>query len=215
VRLGCGGCLTIISAALAAAIVVAALAWGGTRALQRPDGRPVAFGPEDGARAQQKIFDLARRGARAGSVALTEAEVNAFVARHIDPNDLPMSEPNIRLLGDDGLQVVGRVSVRRLLEESPLAVVARSLPGQWREQTVWLTVVLKARMEMGPRRTLRLEPRRFAVGRQWLPVIILRLFADPASLRYTRIGLPGDASDVRVEQGRVVIVLAPSARERI
>lgn len=195
--------------------MVAALAWGTTRALQRPDVRPVAFGSEDGARAQQKIFDLARRGARSGSVALTEAEVNAFVARHVDPNDLPVSEPNIRLLGDDVLQVMGRVSVRRLLEESPLAVVVRSLPGRWGEQTVWLTVVLKARMETEPRRTLRLDPRRFAVGRQWLPVIVLRLFADPASLRYTRIGLPGDAREVRVEQGQVVIVLATSARERI
>jgi len=195
--------------------VVAALAWGTTRALQRPDVRPVAFGPEDGVRAQQKIFELARRGARSGSVALTEAEVNAFVVRHVDPNDLPMSEPSIRLLGDGVLQVMGRVSVRRLLEESPLAVVARSLPGRWREQTVWLTVVLNTRMETEPRRTLRLEPRRLALGRQSLPVIILRIFADPASLRYTRIGLPGDASDVRVEQGRVVIVLAPSARERI
>jgi len=194
--------------------VVAALAWGTTRALQRPDVRPVAFGPEDGVRAQQKIFELARRGARSGSVALTEAEVNAFVTRHVDPNDLPMSEPSIRLLGDGVLQVMGRVSVRRLLEESPLAVVARSLPGRWREQTVWLTVVLNTRMETEPRRALRLEPRRLALGRQWLPVIILRIFADPASLRYTRIGLPGDASDVRVEQGRVVIVLAPSARER-
>ena len=195
--------------------MVAALGWGTSRALQRPDLRPVVFGPQDGARAQQKIFELARRGARSGTVALSEAEVNAFVAHHVDPNDLPVSEPNIRLLGNNVLRVEGRISIRRLLEESPLAVVGRSLPGRWREQPVWVTVILNTRIDTEPRRTLRLEPRRFAVGRQWLPVIVLRILANPAGLRYTRIGLPGDASDVRVEDGQVVIVLGPSARQRI
>src|SRR5436309_1346708 len=124
-----GGCLSTVVGFLAVVLVAAAGGWVVIRLLQAPIVEPVPFSPEDGVRAQQKIVGLVRRSTRAGSVVLSEAEINAFVSRHLDPADLPLREPAIRLRGDDLVNIVGTVSLGRLLNESPLAAFGGS---RWR-----------------------------------------------------------------------------------
>ena len=80
-RLGCLGCLTII----VLVALVGVTGWGIVQAMRAPD---IALGPTsaaDGARAQQKIFELLRRarGGRPHTVSLPEREVNAFLSRHL------------------------------------------------------------------------------------------------------------------------------------
>src|SRR5256885_2737388 len=126
-----GGCLSTVVGFLAVVLLAAAGGWVVIRLLQAPIVEPVPFSPEDGVRAQQKIVGLVRRSTRAGSVVLSEAELNAFVSRHLDPADLPLREPAIRLRGDDLVNIVGTVSLGRLLNESPLAPLAEALPAGW------------------------------------------------------------------------------------
>jgi hypothetical protein len=111
----------------------------------------------------------------------------------------------IRLRGDDLVEVTGSLPRGRLLRESPLASLADLLPAGWLERRVWLTVTTHVRLEMDPRRALRLDARRVVIGRQRVPALTLRLMLDPTSLKLTRIALPRDVQAVRIERGRAVI----------
>jgi hypothetical protein len=190
---------------LAIAVLVAGAAWAVMRMLDTPALEPVRYAPSDGVRAQQKILDLVRRRARPGGVVLTEAELNAFVSRHLDPADLPLRDPVIRLHGDDVVEIAGTLPLARLLHESPLGNLTDALPAGWLARPVWLTVLARTTVVTEPRRVLRLDPQRVTIGRQRVPVILLRLVLDPSSLRLTRIGLPTEIRSVRIEPGRVLI----------
>ena len=205
-----GGCLSTVVGFLAVVLLAAAGGWAVIRLLQAPIVEPVPFSPEDGVRAQQKIVGLARRSTRAGSVVLSEAELNAFVSRHLDPADLPLREPAIRLRGDDLVNIVGTVSLGRLLNESPLAPLAEALPAGWLARPIWLTVGARGGISTEPRRALRLDARRVVIGRQRVPALVLRLMLDPSSLRLMRVTLPPHVQAVRIERGRVIIQVTSS-----
>src|SRR5262245_49390683 len=81
-KLGCSGCLGGLVFLAVAALAVGGVVGAGTRMLAGPtDPLPITTAA-DGTRAQQKIFDIARRP-RGGQVTLTEAEINALLARHL------------------------------------------------------------------------------------------------------------------------------------
>ena len=69
-----------------------------------------------------------------------------------------------------------------------------------------------ARVEPGvtrrERRYLRLDVREFAVGRQGLPAVLLRILLDPRTLGVLRWPLPDSIEAITIEPGRVVIRLA-------
>src|SRR2546426_2862775 len=188
-----GGCLSTVVGFLAVVLLAAAGGWAVIRLLQAPIIEPVPFSPEDGVRAQQKIVGLLRRSTRAGSVVLSDAELNAFVSRHLDPADLPLREPAIRLRSDDLVTIVGTVSLGRLLNESPLAPLAEALPAGWLARPVWLTVRRRGGISAGAPRAPRLDPRRVVIGRQRVPALVLPLMLGPSSLRLMRITLPPHA----------------------
>ena len=210
-RVGCSGCLSTI-VILALLGTVAAGVWGTSRALEEPGVATVTSTPGDAARAQQKLFRL-MNGTTRDPVVLSEAEVNAFVARNVDPRDLPFDEPSVFLRSDGVVELVGRVPLRRLLAESPLPLVADVLPAAWLAKRVWLRLVAHARFEREPSAQLRLDVRRVTLGRQPLPPVALRLFFEPTSLRFARVSLPTNVADVRIESGRAVI-RATSSRGR-
>ena len=216
-RLGCGGCL---GAALVGMIGVAAVggaAWGVFRVLQTPD-TPTAVGtPADGLAAQQKLYEIVRRGARrpgrAGSaeaVTLTEREVNAFLARHLaEAAELPLTDIGVRLVGGGVLEIVGRLPLRHLLGESPVSALADVLPERWLGHRAWIHLRARARVEpggsRGQRRYLRLDVERFQVGRQRLPALTLRHLLSPSALRVLRWPLPDGVEAITLEAGRAVI----------
>ena len=185
-----------------------------TRALEAPVVETVRFSRDDGVRAQQKIVDLALHRARSGPVLFSEAELNAFVVRHLDPAEFPIRDPVIRLQGEDTLEIIGTLPLGRLVRESPLATLAEILPAWCLARPVWLTVAAGATVSTERRRILRIEPRRLLIGRQRVPAFVLRLVLEPSSLRLMRITLPLEVETVRIERGRVIIQQATSPPAR-
>jgi hypothetical protein len=211
VRVGCGGCLTsLVLFALLATIGTSV--WGTSRALQAPSIAPLRSTAEDAARAQQKLFRLVRGAAR-DPIAVSEAEVNAFVSRNVDRRDLPFDEPLIFLRESDVVEIVGQVPLGRLLTESPFGFVGALLPERWSARPVWLRVTSHAKFQREPRPHLRLDPRRVTVGEQRVPAVALRVLFEPSRLSFVRMAMPDTVADVRIERGRAVI-RPTSSRER-
>ena len=192
-------------AVLVVGLVAAAGGYFVVKSLEAPGVVSPRFTRDDDMRAQQKIVDLVRRRARDATVVLTESELNAFVSRHLDPDDLPLRDTALRLLGDDRVELFGTTPVGRLMRESPLAALAPAVPSGWLARPVWLTITAHTTIASEPRRVLRLDVQRLVIGRQRVPGIVLRLLLDPSSLRLMRITLPPEVRTLRIEQGRVLI----------
>ncbi len=211
-RLGCLGCLTL----LVILALVGSTAWLVIQTLQEPEVVPIAAATvADGVRAQQKIFEVVRRGAQRGDkdaepVVLTERELNAFLSRHLaEIAELPFTDIGLRLPGGGIAEFRARLELRHLMTEPPLPALARALPASWLQRRIWLDVRVRARLEPGvarrERRYLRLGVTEFAVGRQRLPTMLLRLLLNPAALRMLRWPVSGGIEAVTIEAGRVVI----------
>jgi hypothetical protein len=195
-------------------------AWLAARLLQAPSDLPASGTAADGHRAQQKIYDMSRAAhptPRAGeAVVITEPELNAFLARHlIDAVDVPLAEIAVRMVGDDGVQIYGRTTVREFLTEPPLTTAVQALPARWQRQRVWLRFDGKVRVESttakGGRRLLRVDLQRVWIGRQPLPAFFARLALDPTVLGLLRWRIPSRLEAVSIEPGRAII-RPPSAR---
>lgn len=213
-RLGCGclvGTLLVVSLA-------GGLGWGLFQILQRPGIAVSVPTAEDGRRAQEKIYEIVGREGRSGGVSrvpivLSEAELNAFLARHLgEAADLPISALTVRLEGNGLVGVAGLVPLKHLLGEAPLTALVDLLPTRWVERPVWLRIRTRVRVERGTsgRRYLRLDVREFALGRQRLPAMLPRLVLDPATLYLLRWPLPEGIAGVTVEKGRVLLRPASS-----
>jgi hypothetical protein len=210
VRSGCSGCLAIIIGLVA---IVGASVWSTALMLQEPDVEAIPSTRTDATRAQQKILRLMTGSARE-PIALSEVEVNALVLHTLDPRELPVDHPTVFLRGNDVLELVGQVPIRRLIEKSSLAPLAAVLPNSWVTRSLWMHLEAQGELRRQPRAQLRFEVRRVSLGRQRVPAATLRLLFEPRSLRFARVSLPESVADVRIEPRRVVI-RPTSRRERI
>lgn len=210
-RLGCAGCL----AAIVGLSAFAGAAWACVRMLQEPDVSIATATVDDGVRGQQKIYEILRGGdgrpkGHPQPITLSERELNGFLARHLaGAAAVPVSAVGLRLVGDGMVEFKGRLPLRHLVDESPFSAVADLPPAAWLERPVWLHLRARVRTEpgasRGQRRHLRLDVERFALGRQPLPVILLRLLLSPETLRIFRWPLPDAVEAVTIEAERVVI----------
>lgn len=203
-RVGCG-CLVGVVLVVAA---VAGLGWATFNILQTPDLRPATVTVADSQRAQEKIYSIVARNAPRGSaVTLTEAEINAFLARNL--GDLAVADLRVALVTDGTARLTGRTTLGAVLTEVPLSTMRDVLPSGWLGRPVWLELDTTPRVETANgRRFLRLDVRSFRVGRQTLPALLVRLVLDPATARVLRFGLPEHVESVTVEPGRAVIRIA-------
>jgi len=206
-KLGCSGCLVSIVTLAVVALAIGGLIGAGARMLARPEAASLpSTTAADGSRAQQKLFEIARRGRLAQPVTLSEAEVNALLARHlVEARGVRLGTLSVRLLGEDRLEITGQLPLRQLLDEGGLSAPGGALPAAWRERPVWIDVGVRAGVSDGSRRQLRLDVETFAVGRQRLPARALRLLLDPAAVGLLQWPLPEQVESVTIEPGRVVI----------
>ena len=205
---GCSGCLvTLVSLGLFA-FAIGGLVGAGARMLARPpeSALPTTTAAADGSRAQQKLFDVARAKHLSRPVVLTEAELNALLARHlVEARGVRLNILTVRLLGADRIELSGQAPLRQFADEAGLPVIAAVVPTLWLQRPVWVHVGANVRIDPGPPRQLRLEVADFAVGRQRLPARLLRLLLDPAALGLLRWPVPEHVHAVDIEPGRVVI----------
>lgn len=206
------GCVVIAgSLGLLLGLGVVAL-WAGSRLAQEPDVPVTQGSAEDGARAQQKIFDLIRgetpkaRG-RPHEVVLTEAEINRFLSRNlVEAAGMPVAVRAVRLTGNGVVEFKGLLPLREVLSAAPVASV---VPTAWLDRQCWLHLEAKASLEVGAarkqRRYLRLDVQRFAIGRQRLPGTLLRLLAGPRVQELLRWRMPESVEGLTIEPGAVVI----------
>jgi len=203
-KLGCSGCLGfLVLLGLASLLLWGAVA-AGARVLATPDLAVVAFSPGDGARAQQKLFVLARASRRTETVTLSEAEVNALLTRHlVEARGIRLVAPRARLIGRDRFLLDSQRPLHSLLDELSMGVLADALPERWRTRLLWIHLGGRVHTDRD-RDQLRIEIDEFAVGRQRLPVTLVRLVLDPASLGLLRWPLPAHIDHVWIEPGRLV-----------
>jgi len=204
---GCSGCLIALVSVGLIALALGGTVGAGLRMLATPEGAglPVTTAA-DGARAQQKIFEVARASRLAKPVTITEAEVNALLSRHlVEARGVRLNELGVRLAGDDRVEITGQAPLRQLLDEAGIGSVAGVLSAGWRERPVWLRVGARVRVSEGERRQVGLDVEDFAVGRQRLPAGTLRLLLDPAAVGLLRWPLPAHVRGVTIEPGRIVI----------
>lgn len=207
--MGCAGCLTILAFwSFVALGTVGAGGWVALRLTQAPDIEVPATTQADSARAQRKIFGIVRGAGSPprtkGAIVLTERELNALIARQL-AGEIPFSTPVARLPRGGTLHFAGRLPVRQLVAEQPLAALGTVLPETWLDRPVWLQVRARVTVEQGARAYARVHVDELQVGRQRLPVLLLRLLLDPASLTLLHLPLPDTVEDIHIEPGQVII----------
>jgi len=162
-----------------------------------------------GASTPSKLWRLAQDKGRARPTTLSESEVARLLARELpSTGEVPLTAVIVRLPGDGRLEVAGRLPLRALLNEPPLAGAVQMLPAGWVERPVWVRLRARAQIEpsgAGPRRYLRLDVERFWLGRRRLPSLLPRILFSPTTLGLLRWPLPAPVAEVRLETGRVVI----------
>jgi hypothetical protein len=203
------GCVLLVGALIGACGLAAGSAWIGPRLFEEPEMAAVAGTAEDGLRCQQKIFEIVRggrpnKGGALRPVSLSEPELNAFLARHlVEAAKIPLGSATVRLVGDGIVELKGQLPLRRALAIPDL------LPIRWLEQPVWVHLGARASLEVGaarnPRRYLRLDIERFALGRQQIPGVLARLVVSSAILNQLRWRLPDSVEAITVEPRTIVI----------
>ncbi len=205
------GCALVFGVGFAAAALGAVSLWVGSRLVQEPEVTAESGSAEDGARCQQKIFNIARGGAAHGrgprTVVVSEGELNAFLSKNlVEVARTPLSVRAVRLAGDGIVEFKGRLALRDVLSASVLAGLA---PDVWLERQVWLHVTARASLEVGAtrsqRRYLRFDIQRFAIGRQALPGFFRWLLPSPGVHGLLRWRMPDSVESITVEPGTATI----------
>ena len=176
---------------------------------ERPPSQHEIGSPADGRRAQQKLYEVfagrtaSRRDGRGSTVTLSERELNAFIARHVSGDELPLNEMGVRLIGDGLVEFTGRLPLRAL----------GSLPQRWAPTQLWVrlrgTIRLESGTARGNRRNLRLDIEQFSIGRRRLPAVILGWLPGGRTLQAIRWPVPATVESLTVEPGQLTVATRP------
>jgi hypothetical protein len=145
-------------------------------------------------------------------VTLSERELNAFLARHLSGDELPLNEMGVRLIGDGVAELTGRLPLRALGGES-LGSVLRLLPQRWAPGALWVRLRGHVRLESGTargdRRQLRLDIEQFSMGRRRLPAAVFGTLPGVSGPRAIRWPVPDAVESLTVEPGRLTVTTRP------
>lgn len=210
-KFGCMGCFVLL-------LILAVVLVGGAVALyyagsvfDMPAFPRVEYTPSDGHRAQQKLFELAARDSKrsAEPVVLTERELNAFLARHLEESaGLPVSPIVVRLFPGT-IEVQGRTTLVNLFKGFPFSLLVEYLPASTLERPVWVTVsgtiLVQGRKSRTEREYGQLQVSEFSLGNQELGPWVLWMMLGGKERSLLRWQLPPGVDTITVEQGRMVI----------
>ena len=211
-KVGCLGCFLLL-------LIMAVVFVGGAVALyfsgavfDTPAMPRAEYTPSDGYRAQQKLFDLVSRDSRRSSlepVVLTEREVNAFLARHLEEGEgIPFSPLVVRLFPGT-IEVRGQTTLVNLFRGFPFSLLADYLPTSTLNRPVWVTVSGTIQVERRRSRTEReygqFQVSQFSLGNQELGPWVFSLMLGWREQSLLRWQLPPVVDTITIEQGRLII----------
>lgn len=214
-KFGCLGCfllLLILAVVLAGGAV--ALFFGGA-IFDMPPLPRTDHTPSDGYRAQQKLFEIVLRDANRSSlrepVVITQRELNAFLARHLEESEgIPLS-PLVVRLSPGTVEVKGKTILRNLFKGFPVYLLPDYLPTSTIDRPVWVTVRGTVEVERpsasSEREYGRLQVTDFSLGGQDLGPWILTLLLGQAERTPLRWPLPVIVETITIEEGRLVITM--------
>jgi hypothetical protein len=216
VRLGCLGCLTVALLVAVAGIAVAGLIFFSVNIFDDPGLHGPPFTSADGHRAQQKVYEIivrqANRSDRITPVVFTEAELNAFLSRHlVETSNLSISPLWVALQSRNMVEIRGRTTLRNLLQRFPFDQIASYLP-ETADQPVWIQVRGELRLERDRARGRqhgRLRVSNFLLGTQPISPWVFRAILGWTSEGVLRWPVPAVVHDLEVRDGRLVVRTAP------
>jgi hypothetical protein len=176
------------------------------RVLGGPDeaGSP-ALDPGAGVQAQSVLAQLLLReaglSARQDPLSLTAAEVNAFLAQHVQIRDTPVWPVRVRIAAD-GVELSGVTTLGRILPAALGAWAGGMLPGSIGGEPVWIAV--RGQVEVGAGGRTEFRAYSGVMGRQTVPVALLwRVLGGRPSALVWR--MPRVVERVESQPGRLVI----------
>ena len=205
-RLGCIGCLLLIILILVIALGVIFLAGN---ILATPDVQPVSFARSDGLAAQQRLFEVLLRQSgqsrRRDPIVITEAEANAFLAKHLDQAGLPLSPIVVRFSRGE-LTAQGQTALRNLFKGPIFSHLLPYVPDKRLDTPVWVTVRARIRVDATDRRHYgNVEVGEFALGRQPLGSFLLSFLMGPTGGGLLKWPIPSVVDDIQIRDRQVVI----------
>jgi hypothetical protein len=209
VRLGCVGCLVVVVGVLIVVVAALGVIFLSTNIFSTPDVRPVAFTKTDGHTAQQRLFELlsrqSRRSSRRDPVVITEAEANAFLARHLEQAGLPLSPIMLRF-SQGQFTAQGQTPLRNLFKGPPLSYVVPYITDRRFDQPVWVTVRGRVRVEGGSGdRHGEVDVAEFVLGRQPLGSFLLWVLLGPTGGGILKWPVPAVVDEIRIGDRQVSI----------
>ena len=208
--LGCLGLLLVLGVVLLGGAL--ALLFGGSifevPALSKP-----TYSASDGYRAQDKLFEIVLRDSgrspRRDPVVITDEELNAFLAAHLQQKEgLPIS-PLVVKLSSDTVEVRGQTAFKNLFKGFPFYFLPDRLPASTMDRPVWVTVRgtiwLDRETSRAARKYGRLEVKEFTLGNQDMGAWLLSLLLGQERLRWE---VPAIVEAIKIQDGRMLIYSA-------
>lgn len=184
------------------------------RALALPGEPPPAPDPQASVHVQSVVAQLLLREAglssRQDPLVLSAAEVNAFLAQHVEVRDAPVWPVRARI-DPAGAELGGLTTLGRLVEAGLGSTVARLTPRALADYPVW--VAARGRISVSATGQAEFLAETAAVGQQWVPVSWLWtvMGGRPRALTWR---MPRVVQRVDVEPGRLVIHTRPHGAGR-
>ena len=184
------------------------------RALALPGGGPPAPDPQASLHVQSVVAQLMLREAglssRQDPLVLTAAEVNAFLAQHVEIRDAPVWPVRARI-DRDGAELGGLTTLGRLVEAGLGSTMAGLTPRALEGYPVW--VAAQGRISVSASGQAEFLAETATVGQQSVPVSWLWavMGGRPRALTWR---MPRAVERIDIEPGRLVIHTRPHGAGR-
>ena len=211
-RFGCLGCFVLI-------LILAVVLVGGATALffaglifDIPTVPQAPYTASDGYRAQEKLFELilrdSGRSSRREPLLITERELNAFLARHLEEREGMPFSPLVVKLTPDTMEAQGQTKLKNLFKGFPFYLLVDYLPASTMDRPVWVTVRGRISVTSGSGGRTRygeVTLTDFTLGKQPLGISLLYVMLGPSGAGLLRWQVPTVVESIEVDDGRLII----------
>jgi hypothetical protein len=211
-RLGCLGCLSVALVAMLALAAGGASLWLWLGIQGAPALVPASPGRADPGAVFRRTGEISLRehghSRRSDPLVFSEAEVTAWLARHLADAGLPLTGVTVRLRTGQAT-VQGRVPLGAVIRGAPWTHLFAFLPKRSLEAPVWLTFwgTIGFEAAPGPRRTRYAEAMLVGckVGRLPVPGWLLMSLIGTRGASLLRWPAPAIVERVEIADGRLTI----------